>query len=209
MAAVLDVWITKPGNPCYVDDHPWVVHVFDSAGNVYRWATKDYGNLPAPQGHWADTIPPGCYVVQATGKDSNGNPISTDHAIVAVGCDGLACVRLYVAGSKGSGPGPCEITITDVTGIGSPDPGSVNVSGTAVNCTEIEVTLTCRTQQTAHAVAVVSGGTWTATVGTKDLRCKCGRGVKVTAVCKDDPKCVAEFVSENLSCTSRATSRSS
>ncbi len=199
MGAILNVWIAKPGEPCYVDDHPWTVHVYDSAGNVYRWATKDYGNLPAPQGHWADTIPPGCYVVQASGKDASGNPITTDHAIAEVGCEGLVCVRLYVPGAKGTGS-RCAIKITDVRGFGSDVPDKIEVTGTAAGCNVVEVTLSCRTQLTGHAVVTVSGGSWNAVIATSDLRCKCGGPVKVTAACKEDPKCMDVFESESLQC---------
>src|SRR5881392_3639126 len=102
MAAILNVWITKPGDPCYVDDHEWLVNIYDAHGNVYQHAGKVYGNLPAPQALWAGTIPPGCYVVQATGKDANGKEIQTDHAIVDADCEGVVCVRLYVSVSGGT-----------------------------------------------------------------------------------------------------------
>jgi hypothetical protein len=96
MAAILDVWVTKPGDPCYVDDGQWVVRVYDADGRTYHWANTNYGQLPAPQAHWVGTIPPGCYVVQAEGKDERGKPVLSDHAIVEVGCDDHACVRLFV-----------------------------------------------------------------------------------------------------------------
>jgi hypothetical protein len=198
MAAILDVWVTKPGDPCYVDDHPWIVRVFDCAGHTYHWASKDYSSLSAPQAHWADTIPPGIYVVQAEGKDANGKAIYTDHAIAHVGCEGYVCVELFVAGSKTSKP--CQIKITEVTGIGAPNPTSIQVNGTAVNCSQVKVTVSCRTELTGAATVPVSGGNWTADISTRNLRCKCGRKVLVQAACVEDPNCKDEFQSE-LKCT--------
>jgi hypothetical protein len=106
MAAILDVWIARPGDPCYVDDHAWVVRVFDCKGVIYHWANNDYGQLPAPHAHWAGTIPPGCYVVRAEGKDAQGKAMQTDHAIVTVGCEGHVCVRLFVSTGRDKTPPP-------------------------------------------------------------------------------------------------------
>jgi hypothetical protein len=80
------------------------VHIFDAEGQPYHWANTDFGNLPAPQAHWVGSVPPGCYVVQAEGKDAQGRPLQTDHAIVEVSCDGHACVRLFVPGDSGKKP---------------------------------------------------------------------------------------------------------
>ena len=81
MAAVLDVWIAKPGDACLVDDDEWLVRVFDAHGTVFQWAGNIYTDLPAPHAHWAGTIPPGCYVVQAVNAKSG---VNTDHVIVTV-----------------------------------------------------------------------------------------------------------------------------
>jgi len=197
MAAILNVWIAKPGDPCYVDDHEWVVTIFDSDGNVYQYAGTSYGNLGAPQAFWAGTIPPGCYVVQGSGRDANGKDIQTDHAIVEVGCDGLVCVRLYVAGPGDSNPNGCEIKITDVIGIGSPSPTAIRITGTAVNCNQIEVKVSCATTSTGSAVTSVSAnGQWTANVNTSGLSCRCNGGVVVHASCTANPKCTTTFKSK-------------
>jgi hypothetical protein len=112
MAAILDIWITKPGDPCYVDDSHWTIRVSDCHGMPYHWASRDYSQLPAPQGHWAGAIPPGTYVVQAAGKDAKGSPLLTDHAIAHVGCEGSACVFLYVGGQgRGKGEGPALVSL--------------------------------------------------------------------------------------------------
>lgn len=194
MAAILEVWISKPGDPCYVDDHEWIVTVYDAGGKVFHWANRDYSNKVASNAHWADTIPPGCYVVQASGKDAVGKEIQTDHAIVEVGCEGVVCVRLYVSGPEKSRPDGCEITITDVTGVGSPNPTSIQVSGTAVNCNQVEVSVSCDDTATGKTVVSVStNGQWTANVMARDLKCRCGGGIVVQAWCIADSKCINTF----------------
>jgi len=57
MAAILDVWIAKPGHPCYVDDHGWVRAVFDSEASSIIGQQR-LRHLPAPHAHWAGTIRP-------------------------------------------------------------------------------------------------------------------------------------------------------
>src|SRR5215468_10420180 len=113
MSAVLDVWIAKPGDASLVDDDEWLVRVFDARGIIFQWAGNTYDNLLAPHAHWAGTIPPGCYVVQAVNAQSG---INTDHVIVTVGCEGNVCVRLFVGDNRQ--PNGCEIKITDVIGFG-------------------------------------------------------------------------------------------
>ena len=202
MAAVLNVWIAKPGDPCYVDDHEWLVNIYDGHGNIYHHGTTVYANLPASQGRWAGIIPPGCYVVQATGKDANGKDLQTDHAIVEVHCAGEVCVRLYVSG--GAKPGGCEITITDVEGIGSPDPSFIQVRGTADNCNEVEVSVSCHDGATAKLIVpVTANGQWLSKLSVRDLKCRCGKGVVVHAWCTADPKCATTFKG-SLKCTKDA-----
>jgi hypothetical protein len=96
--AMLDVWVARPGAACRVDDHDWFVRVEDAHGTPYEWAGHSYGSMPAPHAHWAGTIPPGTYVVRAARKAAKqGDPTEAAPAIVEVPCDGVACVRLYVA----------------------------------------------------------------------------------------------------------------
>jgi hypothetical protein len=94
---MLDVWVAKPGAACQVDDRDWEVRVEDAHGNAYQWAGNSYAALPAPQAHWAGTIPPGTYVVGARRPTAKqGEPNRADSAIVEVGCERVTCVRLYV-----------------------------------------------------------------------------------------------------------------
>jgi hypothetical protein len=202
VAAILDVWIARPGDACHVDDHAWTVHVADAHGVAYHWAANDYSSLPAPQAHWAGTVPPGCYVVHAT-LDAKPS-VATDHAIVVVGCDGSACVRLYVAGSHrdpNPSDGDCAITITEVEATGHGVIETVQVAGTAAGCAEVEVSVACRPgKEQTTTVTVSPSGSWKATLkGLRVLECKCGGPVTVTATCTADPKCSAKW-HEPLKC---------
>lgn len=95
----LDVWVARPGMACRVDDLDWTVHVSDAHLEPYTWAGTSYANLPAPNAHWAGTLPPGTYVVHATRRAARkGEPTRAEATIVEVGCDEVACVRLFVAG---------------------------------------------------------------------------------------------------------------
>ncbi len=194
MAAVLDVWIARPGDACLVDDDEWIVEVDDSHGNVFQWAGTTYANLPAPHAHWAGTIPPGCYVVYAVNAKTG---IHTDHAIVAAECTGVICVRLFVAGS----PASCKITIKEVEGIGQPVASAVQVTGTASNCDNVQVTLSCATGL-AHTttVPVSANGSWTAIISAENLRCLCGKPVTVKAQCIEHQECQDQFQSDMLKC---------
>lgn len=105
--AVLDVWLARPGMACRVDDLDWTVHVHDAHDEPYVWAGSSFAALPAPNGHWAGTVPPGIYVVRATRKaQRKGQPTRADAVIVTVGCEGVACVRLYVATGPVRDPKP-------------------------------------------------------------------------------------------------------
>lgn len=105
--AVLDVWVARTGMACRVDDLDWTVHVHDAHDEPYSWAGNSFAALSAPNGHWAGTLPPGTYVVRATRKaKEKGQPTRADAAIVTIGCEGVACVRLYVAGRPARDPKP-------------------------------------------------------------------------------------------------------
>lgn len=200
MAAVLDVWVAKPGAACLVDDEEWLVTVYDAHGNVFEWAGSTYQNLPAPHAHWAGTIPPGCYVVQAINAKTGAH---TDHAIVTVGCDGLACVHLFVP--KEGGPQRCKITIKEVVGIGEQVADSIHVTGTAAGCNKVEVSVTCSTGK-PHTVVVNVGanGLWTADIDARNLRCICGKPVSVIARCAEHPECADELEEHKLHCRPRS-----
>jgi hypothetical protein len=193
--AILDVWIAQPGSACRVDDHAWLVTIFDAHTNVFEWpGGVKYVDLAAPQGHWAGKVPPGVYVVQAVSKETGR---STDHAIVMVDCSDTACVHLYVPKTGQHPTGKCKITITDIHGEGAKDrPASIQVSGTAAHCGNVEVTLACRAQQQHQTVVVpVSGtGDWQAVFREFErLGCACGGPVTVVAQCKENPDCQARW----------------
>src|SRR3954447_3677516 len=106
--AVLDVWVAKPDNASRMDDQSWRVTIYDALAQIFQWAGTTYADMPAPNGHWAGTVPPGTYVVSAQGT-SNG--LSTDHAIVSFDGGESMTVRLYVH-QPGGGPGAdgCSIS---------------------------------------------------------------------------------------------------
>jgi hypothetical protein len=129
VAATLDVWISRVGNACQVDDGSWSVTLYDCQTNVFAWAGVDYADMAAPEGHWAGKVPPGTYVVAARRTDG-GQPwqateaTETDHAIVVVGCEPVVCVRLYVRVAGGTG------TIGTGTGTGTGTAGTATGTGT-------------------------------------------------------------------------------
>ena len=92
----------------------------------------------------------------------------------------------------------CEIKITSVvsTGPAGSTPASIVVTGTATECASVNVTFRCVNPVTL-TVAVDQDGNWTAEfldlVQLEKSGCRCGGGVLVVAVCKDNPNCVARF----------------
>lgn len=98
--ANLNVWITRIGDPCHIDDRTWYVHVLDCEGRVVQWCDRSYNFIPAKCGHAEITLPPGCYVVFA-GEDPQGVGIPpfgnqlTHIQIVRINCGDHACVTLF------------------------------------------------------------------------------------------------------------------
>jgi len=201
MGTGLNIWVAKPGNPCQVDDKAWRITVYDDNYQTYHWAGISYADLPAPHAHWAGAIPPGTYVVRAVNQNTG---VRTDHAIAVVTCEGVACVRLYVAAQGRTEPQPtrCEIKIANVAGLTEGDiPVAILVNGTAVKCNKIEVIVSCHSGRTQTTVVNVEpGGGWTAQLKTESLECRCGRRVKVIARCVEDQNCVDKFETDRLRC---------
>ena len=205
MATGLDVWVARQGSACQVDDRAWNVTVFDAHNKVFQWGGVAYANLPAPHAHWAGSIPPGTYVVQAVSVDKK---LTTEHAIVTVECVQVACVRLYVApsgsvGDPGHTPpeGRCRIAILEVVGIGDAVPSIIRVTGTALKCKKVKVTVSCGSRETRKTeTSVQANGHWTADIKTEDLGCRCGKPVTVIARCVEDPECVSKFETDKLRC---------
>lgn len=104
---LLDVWVARPGAACLVDEDDWVIRIDDAHMNPYSWAGTSYAALPAPNAHWAGTIPPGTYVISATrSATKKGEATRADAAIVEVFCDGVRCVRLFVNAKPPGDPDP-------------------------------------------------------------------------------------------------------
>lgn len=205
MSIGLDVWIARPGCAAHVDGAAWRVTIYDALGKPYQWAGTVYSNLAAPHAHWAGTIPPGTYVVQAVNEASGAH---TDHAIVTIEPMQASSVRLYVAGREDRPVRPgrptgkkCEIVIETVIGTGGQPPRSVLVAGVAKGCTHVEVELRCRQKLVGTATATVSGSSWKIEISPSDREaCRCDGPVSVVARCKENKDCVARFDTDRLQC---------
>lgn len=204
MSIGLDVWIARAGCAAHVDDAAWRVFIFDAHGKPYEWAGTAYSNLSAPHAHWAGTIPPGTYVVQAVNEASGAH---TDHAIVAVEPMKASSVRLYVAGREDRPGRPgrptgkrCALTIETVFGDGGQPPRTIAVTGTAQGCSQVEVYLLCRQKPAGKATATVSGGTWKAVIAADRESCRCDGPVSVIARCAEHEDCETRFDTDRLQC---------
>jgi hypothetical protein len=97
----------------------------------------------------------------------------------------------------------CEITIDPDVIITATEGGeafAVTVSGTAIGCLEVAVTLKCGSSVYEETAQVDEAGTWTREFA--DVRCECGGLVLVDAVCKDE-ECSAPTFSGTLDCPAR------
>jgi hypothetical protein len=101
--ATLDVWVTKVGEPCRIDDtRTWYVHILHCNGEILEWCGRRYANLPTKCGQLEVQVPPGCYMVVATWSPGASAPVPTtlgNHIshlqIVRVNCDEHVCVTLF------------------------------------------------------------------------------------------------------------------
>lgn len=96
----LNVWVSAMDNPCGIDDRTWYVTIYDCDGKVLQWCGRRYVVLPAKCGHLEVEVPPGCYYIKAVWSFRLLGGIYyvnhfTDAAIVQVGCEQTACVKLF------------------------------------------------------------------------------------------------------------------
>lgn len=100
--ARLNIWITKKGDPCRIDNNPQpqqlFVYVLHCSGEVLEWCGKKYVGIQARCGHLELEIPVGCYVVGAV-ENPGGIPPLGNHlthlAIVRANCGDHICVTLF------------------------------------------------------------------------------------------------------------------
>ena len=102
--ATLNVWVTKVGDPCRIDDRTqWFVHILHCNGEILEWCGRRYVNLRTKCGHLEVEIPPGCYMVVATwspgpagvpAPQSLGNHIS-HLQVIRADCGDHVCVTLF------------------------------------------------------------------------------------------------------------------
>jgi hypothetical protein len=101
--AKLNVWVTKVGEPCRIDDQvQWFIHILHCNGEILQWCGKKYANLPTKCGHLEIEIPPGCYMVVATWSAGAGTNVPTslgNHIshlqIIRANCGDHLCVTLF------------------------------------------------------------------------------------------------------------------
>jgi hypothetical protein len=95
--ATFNVWIHDKHDPCKISDEGWSVMVTYCNGNLVEWCGKS-AIEEAKCGHAEFQLPPGCYVVRAV-QWILLKPLPlfyfSEHAIVVVGCDQIACVHLF------------------------------------------------------------------------------------------------------------------
>jgi hypothetical protein len=101
--ATLNIWITKMGDPCRIEDTiPHFVYVLYCNGEPLVWCKKLYVGMQTTCGHLEVEVPPGCYVVGAVQGQGGlvGHPPSlgnylTHIAIVRANCGDHVCVTLF------------------------------------------------------------------------------------------------------------------
>src|SRR5437867_489622 len=101
----------------------------------------------------------------------------------------------------------CKVKIdpSSVVGIiptvGSTSPTSIIVSGTAEDCTNVEVRLRCAGTTIAATGAVDSSGNWTVEVTSiTEAECSCGGNVTITALCVGGPPDCMDTFTGHLPC---------
>jgi hypothetical protein len=193
VATGLEVWIAAPGSACTVDDGPWVVTVYDAHDAPFSWSGDSYAGLEAPHAHWVGPIPPGTYVVGAVQKDG---PLVADSAVVTVGCQEVACVRLHVRGERPDTPpdpsddGECRIAIRSVSPFARDRRVlGVEVTGVAYGCDLVELTVACGSHEVTTTADVDADRSWSTKVDTSELKCECGGPVRVVARCARGGDC--------------------
>ncbi len=103
----------------------------------------------------------------------------------AVASSNSLMTKIYLGGYEMA----CTITITDAFGVGSPTPSEVHVLGTATDCKEVKVLLSCASPPGNEVVVPVDGtGHWSA-VFTQVANCQCNGQVRIRVVCTADPDC--------------------
>jgi hypothetical protein len=96
--ATLNVWVHDKQDPCKISNDVWLITVTYCNGNPVEWCGRTYWIEEAKCGHVDIQLPPGCYIVYGF-QFIPFKPFPllnlTEHAIVVVACDQLACVHLY------------------------------------------------------------------------------------------------------------------
>ncbi len=98
--ATLNVWVHDKLELCKISEELWLITVTYCNGNPVEWCGHNYWIEEAKCGHAEFQLPPGCYIIHAFQWffiKQGQLPLFyfSEHAIVVVNCDELACVHLY------------------------------------------------------------------------------------------------------------------
>jgi hypothetical protein len=96
--ATPNVWVHDKQDPCRISDEVWFASVTYCNGNPVEWCGHTFSFEEAKCGHVELRLPRGCYIVHAIEFFFLNKLFLfrfTEHAIVIVNCDELACAHLY------------------------------------------------------------------------------------------------------------------
>jgi hypothetical protein len=197
--AVLDVWVANPSNASRMDDESWRITVYDALSQVFVWAGTTFADMPAPNAHWAGTVPPGTYVVSGRGET---NGLTTDHAIVSFDGGEALTVRLYVHRGGDGGLHDCKVGIEEAVGLrtNADLAKAVRVSGTATGCPEVVVAVIYEGTREQAAATVQADGSWSIDIAMPGDGVRCGGALAVVAYCAKDRNCTDRLSVPELKC---------
>jgi hypothetical protein len=96
--AILNGWVHDKRDRCKISDEFWFAAVTHCNGSLVKWCGHTCGGEGAKCGHVEFQLPLGCYIIRAFQWNPH-QPIPvfyfSNHAIVVIGCDQVACVHLF------------------------------------------------------------------------------------------------------------------
>ena len=97
----------------------------------------------------------------------------------------------------------CDIKILSASGTNLPQQtkaNTVTIGGTAQDCTQVNVTMSCGGDSASKVANVGFNGSWAVVFDTSALGCTCGQNFSVNAYCVGNPTCFTETTFD-LACT--------
>lgn len=98
----------------------------------------------------------------------------------------------------------CDIQILTASGTSLPQQttaNSITIGGTAQDCAQVNVTISCRGNSTSVVAGVGFNGSWAAVFDTSTMGCACKENMAVAAYCVGNSECFRERTFD-LPCTS-------